>query len=656
MSDHQPFDHKKVNPISHFIRQKLVINPYYFVLLLTGLFGLNFYHVFGFEKDLSFSPFFFLAYAIGQSLLEMLALAFVANLIRKYLHKSLYFFFINLCFICIFMHYVDFLLIRFMDFSIFFGIDIVLDETLDNFIELLHLTGISIHSWIFAGIAIVIFLPIIAIILHHLTGKLARTKPLGISHGHMLKALFCIPLGLVVLDLTFSPLVEKEDFRFYQRVLPWKSTFITPKEHMIQMSRCLRTQPSEKQALKELHSVPISLEKKPNIYLFIAESLREDFITSETAPHTVAFREENIHLGQTLSNANCTQLSWFSIFHSQYPIGWASKKKSWKSGSIPLQTLKKLGYKIHVYSAAQLKYYGVGELVFGKKNHLADSYNLYTHYAPITAAETDEQVIQKLLDDHQKKWTREGNVFLIFLDSTHFNYSWPKDRPLKFMPISEEKTDLRVSNSIRDIELIKNRYRNSIHYVDSLFGQVLACLKEKNIYDDSLIVFTGDHGEEFFEEGQLFHASHLSRMQTRAPIYYKLGDNSCAKALDTKAILSSHVDIFPTILDTLIGEKPFFKLFDGESLLKEKRLPFVISGRHNGGRNPSEFFIHNGKEKVIAKFLSHKRIHHSTALEIVSLKDLSDKTVNIGTSKQVESYIRSNFSQAINYLFSGAEK
>lgn len=647
MPDHQPFDHKKKgNPITHFIRQKVAINPYYFALLLIGLFGLNFYHIFGFERDLSFSPFFFLAYAVGQSLLEVLALAFVANLIQKYLHRSLYYVFISLCFLCILMHYVDFILVRFMDMSIFLGIDMMLDETLDNFIELLHLTGVSINTWIFAGVIILLILPVFAMVLHHLTSKLARQKPLGISHGQLLKALFCIPLGLVALDLTFSSLVNKEEFRFYQRVLPWKSTFITPKEDQIQLKGPLKEKLSENEALKKLHSTPLSLDKKPNIYLFISESLREDFITKETAPNVVAFREENIQLGQTLSNANCTQISWYSIFHANYPLHWASKKKSWKSGSIPLQALKKMGYQIHVYSAAQLKYYGVGELIFGRKNHLTDSYHLYTHYAPVSAAKTDGQAIEKLLADHQKRWSRSGNVFLIFMDSTHFNYSWPEDMPLKFMPISEEKTDLRVSNSLRDIERIKNRYRNSIYYVDSLFGQLITCLKEKKIYDESLIVFTGDHGEEFFEEGQLFHASHLSRMQTEPPIYYKLGDNARAKEIDMQKILSSHVDIFPTLIDTLVGEQPFFDLFDGESVLKQKRFPYVISGRHNGGRMPREFFIHNGKVKLITKMLSSKE-----ALEILSVKDLADQTLQVGTPEETESYLKAQFGKAFNRLF-----
>lgn len=651
MSDSQPFERKKVHFVSDFARQKLVINLYYFALLLAGLFRLNFSHVFGLERELSFPPFFFLIYAIGQSVLEVLVLVLLANLIQRYLHKSFYYFFISLSFLCIFIHYVDFLLIRFMDFSIFFGIDIILDETFENFIELLHLTGISINSWIFAGVATLLLLPLTAIILHYLTAKLASTKPLGISHGHILKALFCIPLILLCLDLTFSPFVDTEEFRFYQRVLPWKSTFITPKEHILKVSGFYKSQPSEKQSLKQLNSVPIILKKKPNIYLFIAESLREDFLTKETAPNVVSFRDENIQLGYTLSNANCTQLSWYSIFHSQYPLVWANKKKTWHSGSMPLQVLKKLGYKIRVYSAAQLKYYGVGELIFGKKNYLADSYHLYPHYTPVTASETDAKVINKLKNDHEKKWAREGNVFLVFLDSTHFNYSWPENYPIRFAPISEEKTDLRVSHSIRDIELIKNRYRNAIHYMDSLFGEMMSCLKEKKLYDNACIVFTGDHGEEFFEEGQLFHASHLSAMQTRTPIYYKIGDNSCTENWESKGILSSHVDIFPTILDRLIGEQAFFSLFDGESIFKKQRFPFVISSRHNGGRNPFEFFLHNGKEKVILRLPWNKDIHHFTGLEILSIKDLSDKTINIGTFQQIESYVQDRYAEVLNRFF-----
>ena len=626
-------------------------NPYYFFLILIGLLGLNSYHIFDFRHDLSFSPFFFLAYAIGQTFLEVLLLTFVANLIKKYLHKSIYYFFIIICFLSLFVHYADFIFIRIMNFSLFYGIDLVLDETFENLVEMLYLTGINLTTWLFIALLIIIIVPLFALLLHYLTSKLLAFKPWRISHRQILKGFIYIPLGLVMLDFTFSPFIDREDFQFYRRILPWKKTFFTPKEEIMKFKGVFSPKISEKKALKKLHSCPMALEKKPNIYLFIAESLREDFVTEESAPFLTNFRNENIKFGQTLSNANCTQLAWSTIFHSHYSFHWERKRKKCKAGSIPLQALKKLGYKIHVYSGAQLKYFGLKESIFGKKHRLANTYHFYPHYPPVKTFESDQKVIKHFRRDLKKKWAKEGNVFIIFLDSTHFNYSWPPDFSVPFTPFSEEKTAFRISNSLSDIEKIKNRYRNSIFFMDTLFGDFIHSLKEQKLYQESLIVFTGDHGEEFFEEGQLFHASHLSRMQTSPPIYYKFGNNHCFKNIDGSSILTSHVDIFPTILDYLVGEKPFFELLDGESIFKENRFPYVIAGNYNGGRCPIEFFIYDGKKKLIARFISQRKIFGSNQIKIVSIKDAQDQTLHIGNSKQTKAYLMEHYDEAFRRLF-----
>ena len=75
--------------------------------------------------------------------------------------------------------------------------------------------------------------------------------------------------------------------------------------------------------------------------------------------------------------------------------------------------------------------------------------NMYTHYFPVSSAEADRKAIDQLLKDHEEKWALEGNVFLIFLDSTHFNYSWSKDLRPQFTPISKGKTNFCLSNSSR---------------------------------------------------------------------------------------------------------------------------------------------------------------------------------------------------------------
>ncbi len=649
MLNRQSFNDKKVRNSPARFDQKLVDNPYYFFVLFMSFVLLNFYHFFEFKKGTDVSSCLFLVCAISQSVLEILVFAFAAYLVRSYCHKFLYYLLINLCFFFIVIHYIDFLLVRLTDFSVFFGISMILYETLENFIEILHLTGFSPKWWIFGSAVLLLSLPLLSAFLHRITMRLSRLRPLCLSRAQAITFFTSSLFSLALFEFVAFSSIKREDFQFYQRILPWKSTLFMKKGHKLYLNRPYQPRISEQEALEQLNAEKMHIRKKPNVYLFIAESLREDFITIETAPHTVAFRSQNICLGKTFSNANCTQLSWYSIFHSQYPFAWVDKKKEWKSGSIPLRAFKNLGYKIHVYSSAQLKYYGLKELIFGTKDHLVDSYHLYPHYPPIGAGETDAKAIDKLIEDHREKWALEGNLFLIFLDSTHFNYSWAKDYPLKFKPVAEEKINLRISKSTRDLDLIKNRYCNAIHYVDSLFGKLLSCLKKHKIYDRSLIVFTGDHGEEFFEEGSIFHASHLSRMQTEPPIYYKLGKRAKLTKREQAGIISSHVDIFPTLLDTLARERSFFRLFDGESILKKKRFPYAVSVRHNGGRNPSEFFIHNGKEKVIFRFHPFE----SKAIDIISLKDRYDRTIDKGSFQEINLYIRAHYGLAIDRLFSG---
>ncbi|MCB1110406.1 MAG: sulfatase-like hydrolase/transferase [Chlamydiia bacterium] len=582
-----------------FWERVLLINPYYFALLLIGMMSLNVYHVLTLDQAWTLSPIYFLSYALMESVLEVLVFVFIGNLIKTYLPKGCYYGFISFCFLFFALHYVDFILTRFMDISVFYGFYWVFDESLENFIELLHLTGISIQLWLLILGAVLVVIPLTAVLLYRLTGKFAQ-KPLKITHKGLVKTLCCLPLGLLALDLTMTPRMNRQDYHYYQRILPWKSTLISQEEPIIHLTKPLKALSGEKEILRRVHSVPLAVEHKPNIYLFVVESLREDIMTADVARHIDAFRKENVRFGKTYSNANCTQEAWYSIFSGKYPFHWAEAKKN-HSGSIPLQILKKMGYDIHVYSAAQLKYYGMDPVMFGKKHYLADSYHVFPHYFPVEAWESDQKAIETFLVDSNKKWAKEGNVFIFFIESTHFNYSWPKDYQAPFTPYSSERTHLRVSNSINNIELIKNRYRNSIHYMDCLFGKVIDHLKEQNLYDDAVILFTADHGEEFFEEGQLFHASHLSQMQTEPPIYMKLGSNQRAKELNLKEMRISQVDLFPTVIDYLLGNQPY-DVFDGESIFKEERNPYIISARFNGPRAPREFFIHDGDQKCIFRF------------------------------------------------------
>lgn len=58
-------------------------------------------------------------------------------------------------------------------------------------------------------------------------------------------------------------------------------------------------------------------------------------------------------------------------------------------------------------------------------------------------------------------------------------------------------------------EWIRQLYLAEVRYVDAMFGKIVARLRELGIYDDALIVFSSDHGEEFWDHGEYGHGQSL---------------------------------------------------------------------------------------------------------------------------------------------------
>ena len=68
---------------------------------------------------------------------------------------------------------------------------------------------------------------------------------------------------------------------------------------------------------------------------------------------------------------------------------------------------------------------------------------------------------------------------------------------------------------------MRARYDEELLGVDRLIGQLVEELKGRDLYDDTLIVVTADHGEEFGEHGGYFHGHSLHDELLRVPLVWK---------------------------------------------------------------------------------------------------------------------------------------
>jgi hypothetical protein len=94
----------------------------------------------------------------------------------------------------------------------------------------------------------------------------------------------------------------------------------------------------------------------------------------------------------------------------------------------------------------------------------------------------------------------------------HFPYEQPGTRQmLPGRPIAEREI------SAGNAALVRGAYWNAVANADRVVGELVSRLKALGVYQDTVVVAVGDHGEELFEDGHLGHGLMLDPRTTRVP-------------------------------------------------------------------------------------------------------------------------------------------
>ncbi|MCA9537751.1 MAG: sulfatase [Myxococcales bacterium] len=107
--------------------------------------------------------------------------------------------------------------------------------------------------------------------------------------------------------------------------------------------------------------------------------------------------------------------------------------------------------------------------------------------------------------------------------------------------------------SERDQHRIEALYENEVAFNDKWFGQLVETLKAQGIYDETMIIVSADHGDEFWEHGSCGHGHSLNQelvnvpLVIRAPGLFPAGKRATFGA--------DGVDLLPTF-QTLLGQAP----------------------------------------------------------------------------------------------------
>jgi len=165
------------------------------------------------------------------------------------------------------------------------------------------------------------------------------------------------------------------------------------------------------------------------------------------------------------------------------------------------------------------------------------------------------------------------------------------------------------------LEEVVARYDEGLLKVDAYLGKLFAHLRERGLYDESVIVVTGDHGE-YFGPGVYGHGV-MHESVLHVPLLLKLPKNEHGGLRVQRPV--SLVDVYPTLL-ALAGVPPEPDRLHGSSLLEALEGPAPAEERilYGEGGHVEQYAVTQGCWRLVEEFpgsessdaalLSHPRV------------------------------------------------
>ncbi len=295
--------------------------------------------------------------------------------------------------------------------------------------------------------------------------------------------------------------------------------------------------------LETLQKQPV--EKPVNIMMIVVDSWRADTFNAENTPYMWEFAQDGVVLNEHMSSGNATRMGIFGLFYSLPGTYWHSFLVNLKT-PVLMDRLNELNYSMGIFAAAQLRspefdktvFYGVDKLRIRSDGD--------------SAPERDQDLTEDWLTWYDQQSNERPKFSFLFYDAPHA-YDFPDDYPHRYEPMLDSVNYLAHSNDM-DPEPFFNRYRTSVHFVDSLVKNVIEKLKAKGDLDNTLVIITGDHGQEMNDNKLNFwgHNSNFTRPQIQVP-FVLVGPDVLKKIQPRDNSMTSHYDVAPTLLKNYLG-------------------------------------------------------------------------------------------------------
>jgi arylsulfatase len=329
-----------------------------------------------------------------------------------------------------------------------------------------------------------------------------------------------------------------------------------------------------------------------NVILILVDTLRADHLGAwgyarPASPNLDAFARESVQFRNARGQSACTFPSANSILTSRWPaafLGQPDQAMGIPAGVPSLaEILRARGFHTVAVSASAVVRKSPSR--FNPKGGFDRGFDVFQEDCVWQPAEC----VNREAAAHLRRGEKPLFLYLHYIDP-HGPYRPPSSWQHHFATGNPEKEWVAKGdpNPIGDwlykgkpspglepgdLQYLKDLYDEEIAYFDSQFAALLRSLRASGLLDDSLVVLTADHGEEFLEHGDVKHCRNLFDTSAHVPMLVRV------PGVEARTVSRpvQNLDLVPTILDYL-GSGSKQDRFDGRSLRGE------IEGR----RTPEE--------------------------------------------------------------------
>lgn len=303
---------------------------------------------------------------------------------------------------------------------------------------------------------------------------------------------------------------------------------------------------------------------RPNLFLMVLDSWRLDTFNDELTPALAEFAAGSRQFTNHISSGNDTRFSLFSMLYGLHGSYWFKVEEKGKTPeACPpalIQALTDEGYDIRVFSAASLKFPAFRSTTWVSlpEENIVDSFQHPDGRPRSTISWEKDQFVAEAVQDwlDEREARGDGRPFFCFvlLDGPHQPYFNPGG---PYQPSVPRLNYVELGRAIEEPEIdplaekLWNTYRNCVLQADLTAGTMLDALSTRGVLDETVVMVTGDHGEEFGENGYWGHTSNFSDQQVQVPFYLK--GPGIEPGIEDRP--TSHLDVSNSLLE-LLGADP----------------------------------------------------------------------------------------------------